>query len=87
MPGDVEHHSPQARLLGAELRELRKEAGIPVRELAKRVQLGHAAVSRYETGVRSPSRDLLARLLVELGASGERYDELMELRGVLPNRT
>ncbi|WP_092602796.1 helix-turn-helix domain-containing protein [Actinopolyspora xinjiangensis] len=80
MPGDVEHHSPQTRLLGAELRELRKEAGIPVRELAKRVQLGHAAVSRYETGVRSPSRDLLARLLMELGASGERYDELMELQ-------
>ncbi|WP_033401936.1 helix-turn-helix domain-containing protein [Actinopolyspora mortivallis] len=80
MPGDIERHSPQARLLGAELRELRKESGITVRELAKRVGLGHAAVSRYETGVRSPARDLLARILAELGASGERYDELMELQ-------
>ncbi|WP_051070009.1 helix-turn-helix domain-containing protein [Actinopolyspora halophila] len=80
MSGDVERHSPQARLLGAELRELRKEAGMTVRELAKRVDLGHAAVSRYETGVRSPARELLARILTALGASGERYEEMMELQ-------
>lgn len=79
MPGDVEHHSPQARLLGAELRELRKEAGFTVRELAAKVGLGHAAVSRYETGVRSPAPDTLARLATALGASVECYEELLEL--------
>ncbi|RCW46943.1 helix-turn-helix protein [Halopolyspora algeriensis] len=79
MAGDIEHHSPQARLLGAELRELRKEAGLTVRDLASRLQVGHAAVSRYETGVRSPAVDMLARILTALGAPSERYDELMEL--------
>ncbi|WP_190822561.1 helix-turn-helix domain-containing protein [Saccharopolyspora pogona] len=79
MAGDVEHHSPQARILGAELRELRKEAGFTVRELAAKIGLGHAAVSRYETGVRSPTPDTLARLLTALGTSVERYEELLEL--------
>ncbi|MGP4020195.1 helix-turn-helix domain-containing protein [Saccharopolyspora sp. 5N708] len=79
MAGDVEHHSPQARILGGELRELRKEAGLTVRELASKIGLGHAAVSRYETGVRSPSPDTLARLLTALGASVVRYEELLEL--------
>lgn len=79
MAGDTEQHSPQARLLGAELRELRKEAGLTVRQLSARVELGHAAVSRYETGVRSPALDTLARILTALGASGKRYEELMEL--------
>lgn len=87
MPGDVEHHSPQARLLGAELRELRRESGLTVRQLASQVGLGHAAVSRYETGVRSPARDLLARILAVLGATGDRHEELMELqrRAAEPN--
>lgn len=79
MAGDIEQHSPQARILGAELRELRKSAGLTVRQLASRIDLGHAAVSRYETGVRSPAIDTLARILTQLGTSGTRYDELMEL--------
>lgn len=79
MAGDVEHHSPQARLLGAELRQLRTEAGFTVRALSAVIGLGPAAVSRYETGIRTPSEEILGRLLTALSIDSRRYDELMAL--------
>lgn len=71
-------HTPKARLLGAELRECRKLAGLTVRELAGRVGTSHVTISRYETGTRTPRPEDVARILGTLGVTGTRYDEIVD---------
>ncbi|KAA5829260.1 helix-turn-helix transcriptional regulator [Saccharopolyspora hirsuta] len=77
MPGTTEH-TPKARLLGAELRECRKQVGLTVRDLASRVGTSHVTISRYETGTRTPQPEDVARILGTLGVTGTRYDEIVE---------
>ncbi|MCA1186455.1 MULTISPECIES: helix-turn-helix transcriptional regulator [unclassified Saccharopolyspora] len=77
MAGTSEH-TPKARLLGAELRELRKQANITTRELAHRLGTSHVTISRYETGTRTPRPEDVARILGTLRVTGTRYDELIE---------
>lgn len=78
MPGVTERNTPKARLLGAELRDLRKRAGLTVRDLGSELGLAPATVSRYERGERTPEIAYVARLLGVLGVAGDRYDELIE---------
>ena len=78
MVGVNEPHTPKALLLGAELRELREQAGLNVRELAAALDVGQATVSRYERGERTPSVDYVARILGTLRVGGAKYDEVID---------
>lgn len=78
MAGATERNTPKARLLGAELRDLRKQAKMTVRDLGAELGLAQGTVSRYERGERTPEIAYVARLLGVLGVTGDRYDELIE---------
>ncbi|NYH79183.1 transcriptional regulator with XRE-family HTH domain [Actinopolyspora biskrensis] len=78
MAGLNEAHTPKARLLGAELRELRKNAGFNGRQLAAKLGITQTTISRYERGARTPPVDYVARVLGLFGVTGQRYDELVE---------
>lgn len=78
MPGVTERNTPKARLLGAELRQLRKSSNMTVRDLGAELGIAPATVSRYERGERTPEIAYVARLLGVLGVTGDRYDELIE---------
>ncbi|TWF93645.1 helix-turn-helix domain-containing protein [Saccharopolyspora dendranthemae] len=78
MVGATERNTPKARLLGAELRDLRKKARMTVRDLGAELGLAQGTVSRYERGERTPEIAYVARLLGVLGVTGDRYDELIE---------
>lgn len=72
-----ESHTPKARLLGAELRDLRVQAGLNGRQLAAELGITQTTVSRYERGERTAPVDYVARVLGMLGITGQRYDELI----------
>ena len=55
--------------LGARLRALREEAGLSLRELARRLDISASAVSQIERGVMRPSVNRLIAIVGELGAS------------------
>lgn len=48
---------------GDAIRELREELGVSQQELARRLQVAHSTVYRWETGQSTPSGKVLARLL------------------------
>lgn len=78
MTGLSETHTPKARLLGAELRELRDRAGVNGRQLAAELDITQTTVSRYERGARTAPVDYVARVLGLFGVTGQRYDDLIE---------
>lgn len=78
MTGLSEAHTPKARLLGAELRELRDRAGFNGRQLAAELDITQTTVSRYERGARTAPVDYVARVLGLFGVTGQRYDDLIE---------
>jgi transcriptional regulator with XRE-family HTH domain len=49
------------------IRRARRRAGLSQRELAERAGTSHATVAQYETGVKVPRVDTLARLLEAAG--------------------
>ncbi|MGH3858394.1 helix-turn-helix domain-containing protein [Actinokineospora sp.] len=71
--------TPRARALGDAIRDVRTAAGIGVRELARRVDISHTTISRYESGQRSPSPEDVAVILGALGVNGEPREELLAL--------
>ncbi|GAA4852285.1 helix-turn-helix domain-containing protein [Saccharopolyspora rosea] len=71
--------SPKARTLGAELRKAREDAGIGVRELARRLNRGHAWVTRTEAGTRAVTPEDVTGVVVALGVSGQERDRLVGL--------
>lgn len=70
---------PKARALGAELREVRRAAGIGVRELARRLQTNHVKLSRYESGVRAPGPEDVAAYLAAFGVAETERNRLVEM--------
>lgn len=78
MAGANDGQTPKARLLGAELRELRENADMTVRDLAAQLDVAPGTVSRYERGERAPKSEHVARVLGTLGVTGDRYDEIIE---------
>ena len=78
MSGLNEAHTPKARLLGAELRELRDQAGFNGRQLAAALDITQTTVSRYERGARTAPVDYVARVLGLFGVTGQRYDDLID---------
>lgn len=71
--------SPKARTLGAELRKAREGTGIGVRELARRLSIGHAWVTRTEQGSRDATSEDVAGIAVALGLPAVERDRLVEL--------
>jgi transcriptional regulator with XRE-family HTH domain len=56
------------RALGEEVRQLREDAGLPRRVLARAAEIDHAFLQRIEDGRARPSLDTYARLAIPLGA-------------------
>lgn len=77
MPGN--RATPKVRALGSAIRELREEAGIGLREFARRLGKDPGAISRIENGKRGAEVAEIARMLTALGVDGTRYDELVEM--------
>ncbi|KAA5830207.1 helix-turn-helix transcriptional regulator [Saccharopolyspora hirsuta] len=71
--------NPRARVLGAELRQLREAAGLGVRELGRRLGVGHTTVWRYESGVKPPSPEDTASVLTALGVTGAEKDRIVKM--------
>ncbi|SDO95664.1 Helix-turn-helix domain-containing protein [Actinopolyspora xinjiangensis] len=71
--------NPRARALGAELRQLREEAKLGVRELGRRLGIGHTTVWRYESGTKPPSPEDTASLLTALGVTGAERERIIEM--------
>lgn len=78
MPGATDRNTPKARLLGAELRDLREQVGWSGRKLAAELDIAQGTVSRYERGDRTPTVAYVSRVLGVLGITGAKYDELIE---------
>lgn len=65
--------------LGAEIRRLRLAADIPLRELARRLDISAAHQSDIEHSRRMPHDDLLRKTAKELAAVGASYEEFRKL--------
>ncbi len=67
---------------GTKLRELRKAAGLTLRELAERIAVNYSYLSKMETGALPPPSERVARRLAqELNYD---KDELLALAGIIP---
>ena len=66
--------------LGSELKTLRKQAGLTLRQVEARVGVSNAAVSYWENGRRLPGRDDLRRLLEALQANDEDRERILSIR-------
>lgn len=69
------HGSPVdiRQTLGANLRRLRKDAGLSQEELMWTSDVHRAQISKYERGETEPGAEVLARLARALGVSIERF--------------
>lgn len=71
--------TPRARVLGAWLRDAREAAHLGVRELATKLEISHATLSRWETSERTPRPEDVAMVLTALGVNGAERDRLVNL--------
>lgn len=71
--------SPKARALAAELRRLREEAGVGVRQLARLMEVSHGWVTRTEAGSRPITVDDVSTILSALGMSSADRERLVEM--------
>ncbi|MCA1185067.1 MULTISPECIES: helix-turn-helix transcriptional regulator [unclassified Saccharopolyspora] len=71
--------SPKARTLGAELRKAREDAGIGVRELARRLDVAHAWVTRTEAGTRTASPEDVGAAAAALGLSAAERERIADI--------
>ncbi|HEX3780632.1 MAG TPA: helix-turn-helix transcriptional regulator [Pseudonocardiaceae bacterium] len=71
--------TPRARALGAALRKAREDAGLGLREFARKMNLPHANLVRWEAGTRAPKPEDVATLLATLNIDGAERHRLLEL--------
>lgn len=71
--------TPKGMRLAAALRDARQSRGITLRELGNRIARNSGALSRYETGERTPKPEDVAQILTALNIRGEQYDEILSL--------
>jgi transcriptional regulator with XRE-family HTH domain len=69
--------TPRAYVLGGELRALREYAGLGLRELAKRLDVSHSVIVRWEKGERIPTTESVSALLAVLGVSSTQRDRII----------
>lgn len=74
---------PKAKGLGAELRVLRKRAGITLEQAAKAIGVSKQVLSRLENGQRNISPDEVAGLLALYGVTGPMRDQLLAMARTL----
>jgi transcriptional regulator with XRE-family HTH domain len=79
MPVTNNAMTPRAKALAAALRQARDKTGIAGREIARRLDVSHAAVSHWETGKRVPRLEDVASLLALLGVTGDERERILEL--------
>ncbi|MGW1682903.1 helix-turn-helix domain-containing protein [Saccharopolyspora sp. NPDC002376] len=72
-------NTAKARGLGAELRELRKKAGLTVRALEERLSFSRSTISRIERGDKVPSAEDLGAMLAIYNVTGKRRRELIQM--------
>lgn len=65
--------------LGANIKKVRKSAGVTQKELAERLQVYQKDISRWENNELTPSALTLAKICNELGASA---DEILEIGNI-----
>lgn len=53
------------------LRDLRKEKGVSMKELAKEIEVTDAAVSNWENGINEPKLTYIVRLCLFFGVSAD----------------
>jgi transcriptional regulator with XRE-family HTH domain len=70
----------ESRDLGAELRRLRKEAGLNTRVMAERTGVSNANISFWETGKRVVPLERLTALLDALSVTDDERERIMGLR-------
>ncbi|CAM00202.1 helix-turn-helix protein [Saccharopolyspora erythraea NRRL 2338] len=78
MPG-TRSGSPQARALGAELRERRELANVSIRGLAQLLDIPKTRLARYESGAAVPKPEDVASYLTALGVTGEEHERIVDL--------
>ncbi|PKW15379.1 helix-turn-helix domain-containing protein [Saccharopolyspora spinosa] len=71
--------SPRARALSAALREARKERGISLREVARKLTIDQSHLSKIETGKRVPSVETTAMILAVLGTEPGERERILDL--------
>lgn len=71
--------TPRARALGAELRRLRNQSGMSVRDFGKHVGLPYVRISRAETGRKPPTAEDVATILGALGVAGSERERLLDM--------
>lgn len=71
--------SARARGLGAELRQLRNESSYKQEDVAKRLGLSKATMSRIENGTKAVTEADVSAILAILGVTGEDRDRLLKL--------
>ncbi|MEU6270441.1 helix-turn-helix domain-containing protein [Saccharopolyspora shandongensis] len=71
--------TPKARALGNALRAARQEAGLTLRNVAAQLGRDPGALSRWETGERTPKPTDVAQILTILGVNGDRYEEILDM--------
>lgn len=70
---------------GDVLRALRYRAGLSLEQTSKRIQVGKTVLSRWETGERTPSSEVLSRLGVALEASDVEIAALLQGLSSVPS--
>ncbi|MER5391832.1 helix-turn-helix transcriptional regulator [Saccharopolyspora sp. NPDC002686] len=71
--------SARARGLGAELRQLRNDSGYKQEDVAKRLGLSKATMSRIENGTKAVTEADVSAILAILGVTGENRERLLKL--------
>ncbi|MER6993695.1 helix-turn-helix transcriptional regulator [Saccharopolyspora hirsuta] len=69
----------RSRGLGAEIRKLRKDAGLRLEELAEQCDWSRATLGRIESGAKVPSETEIAIILGTLGIKGRERTRILEL--------
>jgi transcriptional regulator with XRE-family HTH domain len=71
------------KIFGTQLRELRKKAGLTLRELAEKVNVNFTYLSKIENGALPPPSEKVIRHLAEVLDYDK--DELLALAGIIPS--
>ena len=71
----------------AALRQARRGAGISMKAVAQRSGLSYETIRGYENGRRTPTRESLLKVLVELGITAADANAIVEQAGFAPERS
>lgn len=71
--------SPRARALAAALRQARNDRGISARQLANKLSIDQALLSRIETGKRIADVETTARILGALGTASAECERILDI--------